>query len=58
MYVVNAEVCDRKGKAGVLAPGSFGDVVIASANPLEDIHALARPQETIASVLKAGNPVH
>lgn len=58
MYQVNAELCDMKGKAGVLTPGSFGDVVIANANPLEDIHALARPQETFTSVLKAGTPIH
>lgn len=57
LYRVNAELCRLTGKAGTLQPGAFGDAVISKANPLEDIRALARPQETFTHVLQAGAPV-
>jgi imidazolonepropionase-like amidohydrolase len=58
MYHVNAALCRMEGKAGVLAPGAFGDVVIANVNPLDDIRALAQPENTIATVLKGGMPIN
>lgn len=54
MYHVNAKLCRMEGKAGVLSPGAFGDVVISRADPLEDIVALSRPEETITSVIFNG----
>jgi len=57
MYRVNAGLCRMEGQTGVLAPGAFGDVVIAKTDPLDDITALARPEETLIHVLKGGVPV-
>lgn len=57
MYRVNADLCRMGGKAGVLSPGAFGDVVIATTNPLDDITALAGPEQTITHVLMGGVPV-
>ena len=58
MYYVNAALCRMEGKAGVLAPGAFGDVVIANVDPLDDIRALAQPETAIVTVLKGGMPIN
>lgn len=57
MWVTNAELCHLSGKIGVLAPGAFGDVVIASVNPLDDLAAFAEPTRSISTVIQAGTPV-
>lgn len=38
-----AELLDRVGRVGTLAPGAFGDLVVLDADPLEDLAVLTRP---------------
>ncbi len=57
MYVVNARLCRLEGKVGVLAPGAAGDIIIAKANPLDDITVLADPGANFSHILQAGSPV-
>jgi len=51
---VAAALLRREGELGVLTPGAYGDVVLARANPLDDIAALADPAHGIAHVVQAG----
>jgi imidazolonepropionase-like amidohydrolase len=57
MYVVNPRLCRLEGRIGVLAPGAFGDVVVARRNPLDDVAALAEPGEALSCVMQAGRVV-
>jgi len=57
MYHVNAKLCRMEGKAGVLAPEAYGDVVISRVNPLEDIAGLSNPKDNISAVIFNGAPV-
>jgi len=43
--VVAAEVVQRPGKLGVIAPGAFADMVVLDKDPLEDIRVLTKPEE-------------
>ncbi len=57
MYVVNPPLLKMEGEIGTLAPGAYGDVVIANVNPLDDITALADPARSLSHVLKGGEVV-
>ena len=45
-----AELLDRKGKLGVIAPGAYADVVAVSGDPLENVRLL----ENVGFVMKDG----
>ena len=57
MYHVNAQLCRMEGKAGVIAPGAYGDVVVSRINPLEEIAGLSDPEANISAVIHNGAPV-
>lgn len=57
MYVVNPRLLKMEGDVGTLAEGSYGDVVIARANPLDDVRPLAAPAKSLTHVLKGGEVV-
>jgi imidazolonepropionase-like amidohydrolase len=40
---VNAEIVQRSGELGVIAPGACADLIALDGNPLEDIGVIARP---------------
>lgn len=40
-----------------MAPGYAADLVLVEGNPLEDITLLARPEETLRLIVKAGRMV-
>jgi imidazolonepropionase-like amidohydrolase len=42
------------GKLGLIEPGAFADLLVLNKNPLDDIHVLETPQETLALVMKDG----
>ena len=46
-----AEMLDRRGKIGVIAPGAFADLIAVSGDPVTDIKALA----SVGFVMKDGN---
>ncbi len=54
---VNAELLDRSGEIGVLAPGAFADLLLVDGNPLDDVGLLAEPEKHLALVMKQGEVV-
>ncbi|MEV8609366.1 amidohydrolase family protein [Amycolatopsis sp. NPDC051373] len=51
---VAAELLRQVGTVGTLAPGARGDVLLARANPLEDLDVLANPSAGLAAVVQDG----
>jgi imidazolonepropionase-like amidohydrolase len=51
--VVNAEILNRGGELGVVAPGALADLLVLDGNPLEDISVLEAPEHLLA-VMKGG----
>lgn len=49
-----AELLNRAGELGVIREGAEADIVVLKQNPLEDITALAKPEETISAVFSRG----
>ena len=47
---VAADLLDRKGSIGEIAPGAYADIIATKGNPLEDISAL----EHVHFVMKNG----
>lgn len=50
----NAELLNRSGELGELKPGALADMIVVEGNPLEDVRLLARPDETLAVIIKNG----
>jgi imidazolonepropionase-like amidohydrolase len=42
------------GKLGVIEKDALADILVLNTNPLEDIHALEKPAETMAVIMKDG----
>jgi len=57
MYVVNARLCRLEGKAGTIAEGAHGDIVLSRKNPLDDVRVLADWENTLSHVIQAGRVV-
>ncbi|MEV4597090.1 amidohydrolase family protein [Amycolatopsis sp. NPDC049253] len=51
---VAAKLLRQVGTVGALAPGARGDVVLARANPLENLDVLANPSTGLAAVVQDG----
>ena len=51
-----ARVLGKEGTVGSLTPGAFADLVVADANPLEDVRVLGNP-ERIRLVVQEGRAV-
>jgi len=51
---VGAEVLQRDGQLGVIAPGAIADILVVDGNPLEDISLLAGHGEHLLVVMKDG----
>jgi imidazolonepropionase-like amidohydrolase len=51
--LVNAEILNRQGELGVVAPGALADLLVLDGNPLEDISVLEAPEHLLA-VMKGG----
>jgi imidazolonepropionase-like amidohydrolase len=51
---VAAELIGMKGQLGIIAPGAIADVIVVNGSPLEDIALLARHEENVLLVMKAG----
>ncbi len=52
--LVNAEILNRAGELGEIAPGALADLLVVDGNPLEDLSVLAGQGERLAAVVKAG----
>jgi imidazolonepropionase-like amidohydrolase len=42
------------GRLGVIEQGAFADLLLLGENPLDDIHVLERPAQTLLLVIKDG----
>jgi len=51
---INAEIMQKPGQVGCIAPGAFADFVAIDGNPLEDIHLMSKPEENFAMIMKGG----
>ena len=54
---VGAQLLRMEGKIGAIRPGSFADLLVLDANPLEDIHVLASPDKHLRLVMAGGRIV-
>ena len=51
---IGAEIVDRAGQLGIIAPGACADLLIVDGDPLVDITVLGGQGERILGVMKAG----
>jgi imidazolonepropionase-like amidohydrolase len=51
---VNAEILQRAGELGTIAPGAHADILVLNRNPLEDLSVFRDPVANIPIVVKAG----
>lgn len=51
---VNAELLNRPGELGVIAPGAFADMIAVDGDPLDDISLLEGQGENLSLIIKAG----
>lgn len=54
MWQVNPRLCRLEGQVGTITPGAFGDLVVSSVNPLEDLAGFADHTASFTHVLKGG----
>jgi imidazolonepropionase-like amidohydrolase len=54
---VNAEILQRSGELGCIAPGALADLLVLQGNPLEDISLLERADTSIALIMRNGEVV-
>lgn len=52
--LVNAEILQREGELGVIAPGALADLLVVDGDPLEDLSVLEGQGERLAAVMKGG----
>jgi imidazolonepropionase-like amidohydrolase len=52
--VVNAEILERSGELGVVAPGARADLLVVDGDPLANLGLLAEPEKHLVAVLKDG----
>lgn len=50
---INAEILQRSGELGVIAPGARADLIALNDNPLKDPHVFARP-DSMPLIVKGG----
>ncbi|MCH8858864.1 MAG: amidohydrolase family protein, partial [Proteobacteria bacterium] len=50
----NAELFQREGELGTVAPGAYADIIAIDGNPLEDISLLGGQGEHLALIMKGG----
>jgi len=51
---INAEILNRSGQLGVIAPGAIADVLLVDGNPLKDINVLEGQGEHLSVIMKGG----
>jgi imidazolonepropionase-like amidohydrolase len=51
---INAEIVQRSGDLGVIAPGAIADILVVDGNPLKDIAVLTEPEKNLRLIMKDG----
>ncbi len=54
---VNAEIMQKSGEIGTIAPGAFADLVLLSTSPLQDVTVFERTDENMPLIMKNGEIV-
>ena len=52
--VVNAEILNRSGELGVVAPGALADLLVVDGNPVEDLKLLQDQGAHLPVIMKGG----
>jgi imidazolonepropionase-like amidohydrolase len=52
--VVNAELLNRSGELGVIAPGALADILVVNGNPLKDLALLQDQGKHLRLIMKGG----
>lgn len=53
---VNAEILNKSGELGCIAPGAYADIIVLQGNPLEDLSIFRNP-DNFALIMKGGVPI-
>jgi imidazolonepropionase-like amidohydrolase len=51
---INAELLNRSGDLGVVAPGALADLIVVDGDPVADIGLLSGQGEAVLMVMKGG----
>lgn len=51
---INAEIMQKSGQVGCIAPGAYADLLVIDGNPLDDIHLMSAPDKHFAMIMKGG----
>ena len=51
---IGAEVLQKKGELGVIAPGAAGDLLVVDGDPLKDAGLLAQDGRALRAIVRAG----
>jgi imidazolonepropionase-like amidohydrolase len=51
---INAEIMQKSGEVGCIAPGAYADLIAVEGNPLDNIHLMAKPDENFCMIMKGG----
>lgn len=54
---VNADLLERPGQLGTMAPGAYADLLLVDGNPLEDLAVLTEHERGLALVMRNGDIV-
>jgi imidazolonepropionase-like amidohydrolase len=52
--LVNAELLNRTGELGVIAPGALADLLVVDGNPLDDLNLLQEQGKHLSLIMKGG----
>ena len=52
---INAEIMQKSGEIGCIAPGAYADLIAIEGNPVEDIHLMTQPDENFSMIMKGGD---
>ena len=52
--VVNAEILNRSGELGVIAPGALADLLVVDGDPLENLSLLEEQGKHLPVIMKGG----
>ena len=51
---INAELLNREGSLGVIAPGAYADLLVVDGDPLSDLMVMTDPQRNLKLIMKNG----
>lgn len=52
--LVNADLLNRTGELGVIAPGAWADLLVVDGNPLDDLTLLQEQGKHLSLIMKGG----